>query len=105
MCGKTMVEGWLASYVSVWFHCSLNRGLKIVREGRYYYVIHQGEILRCLGSRRDVDEERSLLGSNGLEREFTEKTGSSLGILDQILFFIGDLEVASVGAKRRRVAH
>ncbi|XP_054788700.1 uncharacterized protein LOC129294391 isoform X1 [Prosopis cineraria] len=79
-------------------------GLKIIREGRYYYLVHQGEIQRCLGSRRNSEEARSLIcHSDGLEREFTGETGSCLGILDKILFFIGDLEVASADAKRSRV--
>ncbi|XP_054788701.1 uncharacterized protein LOC129294391 isoform X2 [Prosopis cineraria] len=80
------------------------KGLKIIREGRYYYLVHQGEIQRCLGSRRNSEEARSLIcHSDGLEREFTGETGSCLGILDKILFFIGDLEVASADAKRSRV--
>ncbi|KAK4273861.1 hypothetical protein QN277_017174 [Acacia crassicarpa] len=79
-------------------------GLKIIREGSYYYLVHQGEIQRCLGSRGDREEARSLIcHSNGLERESTGETGSCLGILDKILFFIGDLEVASADTKRSRV--
>lgn len=63
-----------------------SRGLKIIREGDEYYVVHQGEIQRHLGSLRQGKHENS-----------------SHGILDSILFFIGDMEVATSDAKRRRL--
>lgn len=85
-----------------------NRGLKIIREGCYYYLVHQGEIQRCLGSRKDREQaashSRRTIGSG---RDFTGEASiderSCRGILDKILFFIGDLEVASADAKRSRV--
>ncbi|CAN1251044.1 F-box/WD repeat-containing protein pof10 [Linum perenne] len=75
-------------------------GLKIIREGGDYYLIHQGEIQRYLGSPRHrkgqgtkekEDDAESCIGNGGN------------GILDKILFFIGDLEVASADAKRGRL--
>ncbi|KAJ6760383.1 hypothetical protein OIU79_025268 [Salix purpurea] len=57
-------------------------GLKIIREGGDYYLVHQGK----------------LVGDESLKEE-----KPSHGILDQMLFFIGDLEVASTDAKRGRV--
>ncbi|KAL7003650.1 hypothetical protein U1Q18_004799 [Sarracenia purpurea var. burkii] len=67
-------------------------GLKIIKEGGDYYLIHQGEIQRHLGSRQHCKASNE--GYLGDE--------PSLGILDKILFFIGDLESASVCAKRSR---
>ncbi|KAJ9679975.1 hypothetical protein PVL29_021767 [Vitis rotundifolia] len=82
-------------------------GLKIIREGAGdYYLVHQGEIQHHLGSKRQrkgatncsFSSETGFIGegcSNGEE--------PCLGILDKILFFIGDLEVASTDAKRGRI--
>ena len=83
----------------------VTRGLKIIREGGDYYLVHQGEIQRYLGSRRQrkgaisctLDSQRDFSG------EGSQEEGSCRGILDKILFFIGDLEVASTDAKRGRV--
>ncbi|PSS04480.1 F-box/WD repeat-containing protein [Actinidia chinensis var. chinensis] len=77
-------------------------GLKIIREGGDYYLVHQGEIQRHLGSRRPRKganaPERDLTGEGSLGEE------PSSGILDKILFFIGDLEAASASGKRSREA-
>ncbi|KAI4338006.1 hypothetical protein L6164_016362 [Bauhinia variegata] len=84
-------------------------GLKIIREGSDYYLVHQGEIQRYLGSRRNKKQgsSHSCRGSSS-ERGFAgegplDEERSCRGILDKILFFIGDLEVASSDAKRSRV--
>ncbi|XAR52172.1 hypothetical protein NMG60_11020102 [Bertholletia excelsa] len=77
-------------------------GLKIIREGGDYYLVHQGEIQRHLGSKRKQTEtngslhcsEDDFIGEGYLGEESTS------GILDKILFFIGDLEATSVHAKR-----
>nr|XP_023893233.1 uncharacterized protein LOC112005210 isoform X1 [Quercus suber]XP_023893234.1 uncharacterized protein LOC112005210 isoform X1 [Quercus suber]XP_023912091.1 uncharacterized protein LOC112023700 [Quercus suber]XP_023912092.1 uncharacterized protein LOC112023700 [Quercus suber] len=77
-------------------------GLKIIREGGDYYLVHHCEIQRCLGSRRQrkgassctLDSQRDFHG------EESQEEGSCRGILDKILFFIGDLEVASIDGKR-----
>ncbi|KAJ6340708.1 hypothetical protein OIU77_008462 [Salix suchowensis] len=81
-------------------------GLKIIREGGDYYLVHQGEIHQYLGSRRQrkgtdscpLNSKGKLVGDESLKGE-----KPSQGILDQMLFFIGDLEVASTDAKRGRV--
>lgn len=86
----------------------MTRGLKIIREGGDYYLVRQGEIQRYLGSRR---QRKGLNGrALSLKREGSgegsqeeEESASCRGILDKILFFIGDLEVASTDAKRARV--
>lgn len=64
------------------------RGLKIIREGDDYFLVHQGQIQRCLGSRG---------------QEFVEEEQPCLGIMDKILFFIGDMETASSHVKRHRL--
>ncbi|KAG6655226.1 uncharacterized protein LOC122310324 [Carya illinoinensis] len=80
-------------------------GLKITREGGNYYLVHQGEIQRYLGSRR----QRKTTAGYTLNtiREFNgeglKEKQSCRGILDKILFFIGDLEGASIEAKCGRV--
>uniref|UniRef100_A0A2P2K715 Uncharacterized protein LOC107408106 n=1 Tax=Rhizophora mucronata TaxID=61149 RepID=A0A2P2K715_RHIMU len=88
--------------MSVLFVC---RGLKIIREADDYYLVHQGEIQRYLGSKRQREGENGsilsvkakLAGDRSPEDE-----ESCQGLLDKILFFIGDLEVASTDAKRAR---
>lgn len=83
--------------------------MKIIREGGDYYLVHQGEIQRYLGSRKN---EEKVTGHSchtlNSEIDFTGESSlaeerSCRGILDKILFFIGDLEVASTEAKRSRV--
>ena len=84
----------------------LCRGLKIIREGGDYYLVHQGEIHQYLGSRRQrKDTDSCPLNSKGrlVGDESLKEEKPSQGILDQMLFFIGDLEVASTDAKRGRV--
>lgn len=78
-------------------------GLKIVREGDHYYLVHQGEIQRYLGSRRSETRAFDLLNSeNGYSGTKSEGEPCS-SVLDRILFFIGDLESASLDAKRSRL--
>ncbi|OMO93554.1 Secretory pathway Sec39 [Corchorus olitorius] len=82
-------------------------GLKIIREGGDYYLVHQGEIQRYLGSRRKrKDCASSSEAEMRVEVEESvkmEEEEPSLGILDKILFFLGDLETASADAKRGRL--
>lgn len=70
-------------------------GLKIIREGDDCYLIHEGEIQRHLGSRKSKMED------SGYKDDREEVP--SLSVFDKILFFIGDLESASVQAKRSRL--
>ncbi|EEF46736.1 conserved hypothetical protein [Ricinus communis] len=81
-------------------------GLKIIREGGDYYLVHQGEIQRYLGSRRQNKRAfSSSLSSKGMligDKSMKEEEPSNQGMLDKILFFIGDLEVASTDTKRSR---
>jgi hypothetical protein len=82
----------------------VTRGLKIIREGGDYYLVHQGEIQRHLGSRRQrKGTSNCTLNTKGeFNDEGSQEEESRRGILDKILFFIGDLEVASTDAKRCR---
>ncbi|KNA19708.1 hypothetical protein SOVF_058930 [Spinacia oleracea] len=79
--------------------------LKIIREGVDYYLIRRGEIRRHFGSRRQrKGQEASTLSRPGeLTQDGSLVRGSSYGILEKMLFFIGDLEVASNEAKRSRL--
>lgn len=77
------------------------RGLKIIREGDDYFLIHQGQIQRDLGSRRQVDPLNCKNGERDADSVNEEQPSS--GILDKILFFIGDMETASIHAKRSRL--
>ncbi|GAV82819.1 F-box-like domain-containing protein [Cephalotus follicularis] len=81
-------------------------GLKIIKEGGDYYLVHQGEIQMHLGSRKHrkgVNSRPSSSDGEYVGDESLEGESSSSGILDKILFFIGDLEVASADAKRGRM--
>ncbi|XP_047329215.1 uncharacterized protein LOC124932602 [Impatiens glandulifera] len=73
-------------------------GLKIIREGSDYYLVHKGEIQLHLGSNHYKAPELGL----PIENRHTEDDEPRSGILDKILFFVGDLETASTCAKRRR---
>lgn len=70
------------------------RGLKVVREGDDYYVVHQGEIQRCLGSRRGK--------SNGEEGGAEERGREPQEVSEKMLFFLADLETACAHARRTR---
>ncbi|CAI9086951.1 OLC1v1020893C1 [Oldenlandia corymbosa var. corymbosa] len=97
---------WKDVYVTQDRGDRIGLGLKIIREGDDYYLVHLGEIQRHLGSRRPVSEEIFDFPSATTLREedcHNEEEERSSGILDKILFFIGDLESASLQAKRSRV--
>ncbi|PIN16553.1 hypothetical protein CDL12_10810 [Handroanthus impetiginosus] len=79
-------------------------GLKIIREGGDYFLVHQGQIQRHLGSRRlGFDSFNSQNSNGGVESIDDEEEASCSSILDKILFFIGDMEAASLHAKRSRL--
>ncbi|MQL92615.1 hypothetical protein Taro_025245 [Colocasia esculenta] len=69
-------------------------GLKIIREGEDYYVVHQGEIQRFLGSRREKREAQG----GGAE----EGGGEPQELSEKMLFFLADLETACAHARRTR---
>ncbi|XP_038977602.1 LOW QUALITY PROTEIN: F-box/WD repeat-containing protein pof10-like [Phoenix dactylifera] len=72
-------------------------GLKIIREGVDYYLIHQGEIQRYLGScRHKTSWDSGPLLQDKLEQQRLE-------ISDKMLFFIGDLEAACADARHVRM--
>ncbi|KAL9250213.1 F-box/WD repeat-containing protein [Drosera capensis] len=84
-------------------------GVKIVREGVDYYLIYRGEIQRHLGTRSTTNssylhDSRSQNGTIEKLGSDSEQEGTNHGVLDKILFFIGDLETASLEAKRSRLA-
>lgn len=74
----------------------LIRGLKIIREGCDYYLIHQGEIQRCLGSVKPIKDCKE----DVLPLFQEEKEQQPAEAAESILFFIGDLEAACAKAKR-----
>ncbi|XP_024971974.1 F-box protein SKIP31-like [Cynara cardunculus var. scolymus] len=81
-------------------------GLKIIREGDDYFLIHQGEIQRHLGSRSlqlGTDDVSTSSVARYTGDELMGRNDRQMGILDRILFFIGDLETASAPAKRGRL--
>lgn len=73
---------------------AIRRGLKIIREGDDYYLIHGGEVQRHLGRKRD-----GCSSNTNTAKTAEEEKGPCLGMLDKILFFIGDLESATMKAK------
>lgn len=83
----------------MWKYCTI-RGLKIIREGEDYFLVHQGEIQRHLGRRRP---ETVRIDSSSKAGEAHVRLGDDehcSSILDKIIFFIGDMEAASTHAKR-----
>lgn len=81
------------------------RGLKIIREGSDYYLVHQGKIQRYLGSRSQREGEDCTFNSEGeiAMNGSVEEEESREGILNRILFFVGDLEIALTDTKRCRL--
>ncbi|XP_031477674.1 uncharacterized protein LOC116248823 [Nymphaea colorata] len=78
-------------------------GLKIIREGSDYYIVHQGVIQRHLGSIIGKKEEKASRSMWPVAEEPAEGHEPKLGLLDKILFFVGDLEVAMCNTKRSRL--
>ncbi|MFS8013738.1 putative F-box domain-containing protein [Helianthus anomalus] len=76
-------------------------GLKIIREGDDYFLIHQGQIQKHLGS-RSLQPDHAAAAAGYTRDEIMGRNERQMGILDRILFFIGDLETASAPAKRGR---
>ncbi|XP_021315582.1 F-box/WD repeat-containing protein pof10 isoform X2 [Sorghum bicolor] len=73
-----------------------DRGVRIIREGKDYYLIYQGEIQRYLGSRQDTDTD----GDCGKDAPRQDAGDEHRQISNRILFFLGDLEKACADAKR-----
>ncbi|KAK8462851.1 hypothetical protein SEVIR_1G281300v4 [Setaria viridis] len=70
-------------------------GVRIIREGKDYYLIYQGEIQRYLGSRQDTDGD-----GGGKDAPRQDAEDEQRQISNRILFFLGDLEAACADAKR-----
>lgn len=85
------------------FNVFLFRGPKIIREGSDYYIVHQGEIQRHLGSMTGKKEEKASRSIWPVADVPAEGDAPKSGLLDKILFFVGDLEVALCKAKRSRL--
>eukprot|EP00252_Welwitschia_mirabilis_P006892 TRINITY_DN17828_c0_g1_i1.p1 TRINITY_DN17828_c0_g1~~TRINITY_DN17828_c0_g1_i1.p1 ORF type:complete len:173 (+),score=23.38 TRINITY_DN17828_c0_g1_i1:70-588(+) len=90
-------------------------GLTVTSEGNDYYIVYQGEIQVWLGSKQTLckRKEADLEITNGAHnfsnsvttevRDIsTPTTGPCPGLLDKILFFVGDLESAARQAKQIR---
>ncbi|WCJ32441.1 hypothetical protein M5689_013863 [Euphorbia peplus] len=75
-------------------------GLKIIREGGDYYLVHQGQIQRYLGSKPQNSTENLNVGDRDGESSVQDRCRGG-GIFDKILFFIGDLETDSKRARTR----
>lgn len=75
-------------------------GLKIIREGEDYFLVHQGEIQRHLGRRRPRTAGIDSSSEAGEAHNRLAGDEHCSSILDQIIFFIGDVEAASTHAKR-----
>ncbi|CAA7391926.1 unnamed protein product [Spirodela intermedia] len=74
----------------------IGMSLKIVREGRDYYLVYQGQIQRLLGTRSaDGGEAVAEGGADG-------PPGSPPALSEKMLFFLGDLEAACALARRTR---
>ncbi|GMH08867.1 hypothetical protein Nepgr_010707 [Nepenthes gracilis] len=103
----TKLNSWKHVY-EVQDRCDrLGLGLRIIREGVDYYLIYQGEIQQHLGSsrpRNGLHHAREFSAPSDFNGEVLpqEERPPSYDILEKILFFIGDLEVALVEAKRSR---
>ncbi|KAG8373793.1 hypothetical protein BUALT_Bualt11G0062100 [Buddleja alternifolia] len=79
-------------------------GVEDNKRRRMIIISFQGQIQRHLGSRQQ--ESRAFNLENGItggEECKDEEEGQCSSILDKILFFIGDMESASVHAKRSRL--
>eukprot|EP00250_Pteridium_aquilinum_P015476 c22604_g1_i2 orf=251-709(-) len=89
------------------------RDISITREGFDYFLVHEGRLLRLLGSCKSqkqglddivcgVGEKQSIHIPAALPLQ-EKNTVSQEGLVDKLFFFLGDLEYATRKPKRTRV--
>ncbi|MCO5568189.1 hypothetical protein L7F22_021885 [Adiantum nelumboides] len=79
----------------------------IAREGLDYFLVHEGRLLRFPGTRRSQEQgpndevcERRLIHRQTSLPSQCAPSGSEEGLIDNLLFFLGDLEHAMRKPKR-----
>ncbi|XVF12720.1 hypothetical protein REPUB_Repub08aG0144000 [Reevesia pubescens] len=102
---STSTSSWKDVYETQHRCDRVGLGLKIISEGGDYFLVHQGQIQRYLGSRRKRKGAvvKDCASSSKPELKMVEEPCRTPGILDKILFFLGDLETASADAKRGKL--
>lgn len=80
--------------------------MRVIREGGKYYFIIQGKIHSYFGTReeRRVLKSRQWSGHNVSYEHHPFPIQMARGILDRIIFCMGDMETAQAEAKRARNA-
>ena len=88
----------------------LHRDMNITREGLDYFLVHEGKLLRFLGTcknkqRESVkNEETKQQVQVPLVTVEKDDATSQEGLVDKLFFFLGDLEYATRQQKKNRVS-
>ncbi|KAI5080830.1 hypothetical protein GOP47_0004013 [Adiantum capillus-veneris] len=104
------LKSWEAAYEAQDRCERIGRDVCITREGLDYILVHEGRLLRLLGSRKmekegpndDVCEKKPMRMETSLTSQ-CKPSGSREGLVNDLLFFLGDLECATRNPKRIRV--
>ena len=89
---------------------ALHRDMNITREGLDYFLVHEGKLLRFLGTcnnkqresvKNEEEKQQVQVPSVIVEKD---DTTSQEGLVDKLLFFLGDLEYATRQQKKNRVS-
>lgn len=106
-------KSWKAAYEAQDRCERVGKDMGITREGLDYFLVHEGKLLRFLGSCKsqqrglvdgivyDVEEKQQMQVPAPLPMEGGH--ASQEGLVDKLLFFLGDLEYATRKPKRNRV--
>lgn len=125
-CNSSKFRSWKAAYEAQDRSERIGMDMTITREGFDYLIVHKGEILRFLGSCKSESSQEEhgdmLCKSKTMAPIFADrgteppclsskeeiilgtrmKHASSQGLLDKIIFFLGDLDYAMRKPKRNR---
>eukprot|EP00250_Pteridium_aquilinum_P015475 c22604_g1_i1 orf=251-751(-) len=106
-------KSWKAAYEARDRCERVGMDISITREGFDYFLVHEGRLLRLLGSCKSqkqglddivcgVGEKQSIHIPAALPLQ-EKNTVSQEGLVDKLFFFLGDLEYATRKPKRTRV--
>lgn len=102
---------WKAAYESQDRCERIGMDVSITREGLDYLLVHEGRLLRLLGSRKsqkqclnEIVSKKQPIHTAPLLPSKCKPSGSREGLVNELLFFLGDLEYATRKTKRIKVS-
>ncbi|KAH7332522.1 hypothetical protein KP509_20G092400 [Ceratopteris richardii] len=104
-------KSWKAAYEAEDRCERVGIDVNITREGLDYFLVHEGRILRFLGTcgtqRQALDDRACRKETVCIETSLNSQaksSSSSAGLVNKLLFFLGDLEYVTREKKRIRVS-